>query len=61
MGTYVLHERTFPVKSGQLSLEKTLYRLCMGEREKLSRLMRFVVMGVVVLILLALIWVFIQI
>ena len=34
---------------------------CMGEREKLSRLMRLVVMGVVVLILLALIWVFIEI
>jgi hypothetical protein len=34
---------------------------CMGEREKLSRLLRFVLMGVVVLILLALIWVFIQI
>jgi hypothetical protein len=33
----------------------------MGEREKLSRLLRFVLMGVVVLILLALIWVFIQI
>jgi hypothetical protein len=33
----------------------------MGEREKFSRLMRFVVMGVVLLILLALIWVFIEI
>jgi hypothetical protein len=33
----------------------------MGEREKFSRLMRLVAMGVVVLILLALIWVFIQI
>jgi hypothetical protein len=33
----------------------------MNEREKLSRLMRFVVMGVVALLLLVLIWLFIQI
>jgi hypothetical protein len=39
----------------------TFYRLCLGEREKFSRLMRVVAMGAVVLILLALIWVFIEI
>jgi hypothetical protein len=33
----------------------------MDEREELSRLMRFVVMGIVVLVLLGLIWLFIQI
>jgi hypothetical protein len=33
----------------------------MAERENPSRLMRFVVMGVVVLVLLVLIWVFIKI